>query len=129
MNSSTIKNIRYQKAFTLLEVLIALAVLSIGMITLVKVSNQNTLQALYLKDKTIAQWVAINKVNEVKLAGWPNTGRSTGEVEMADHTWFWKLKVENMRNNKNIRQLEVEVRHESSDNEPLVRFISTVANI
>ena len=128
MISTAIKNIRYQKAFTLLEVLIALAVLSIGMITLVKVSNQNTIQSLYLKDKTIAQWVAINKVNEIKLAGWPNTGTSTGEVEMADYTWFWKLKVKNTLH-KNIRQLEVEVRHESSDSEPLVRFISTVANI
>lgn len=128
MNSCKIKKTRYQKAFTLLEVLIALAVLSIGMITLVKVSNQNTLQSLYLKDKTIAQWVAINKVNEIKITGWPNTGRSTGEVEMANLTWSWKLKVTNTLH-KNIRQLEIEVRHESSDNEPLVRFFSTVANI
>lgn len=117
---------KQQKAFTLLEVLVALAVLAIGLTTLVKVASQNTIQTAYLKDKTLAQWVAINKVNEVKLlSNWPNTGTSKGEEIMANQEWQWTLKV-SATADKKIRRLDVDVKKYNADGEPVVRFISFV---
>ena len=56
------KIIRHQHAFTLLEVLVALAVLTLGLGTVIKVAGTQASQLAYLKDKTIALWVAIIKL-------------------------------------------------------------------
>lgn len=118
--------INLQKAFTLIEVMVALAVLAIGMMTLVKVSSQHVIQTAYLKDKTLAQWVATNKVNEVKLlGGWPKTGTSKGSEMMAQQEWLWKLKISNTPD-KDIRRLDVDVRKYNVEGEPVVRFISFI---
>ena len=119
-----------QKAFTLLEVLVAMSVLAIGMLTLVKVSNQNTIQTSYLKDKTIAQWVAINKINEIKLeSNWPDKGSSNGVVTMANRDWYWKLKVSDYKKHvkKGIRILEVDIRMEDKSDDALVSYVSFVS--
>lgn len=118
-----------QRAFTLLEVLVAMSVLAIGMLTLVKVSTQNTIQTSYLKDKTLAQWVAINKVNEVKLeSNWPDKGSSNGTVTMANRDWYWKLKVSDYgQQSQNIRILKVDIRLEDKNDGALVSFVSFVS--
>jgi len=119
-------NKQHQKAFTLLEVLIALAVLSIGLMTLVKISSQNTIQTAYLKDKTFAQWIAVNKVNEVKLLStWPSIGTSNGSEMMAGEEWQWTLKVSTTPD-ENIRQLDAAVKKYNHEGEPLVRFVAFV---
>ena len=112
-----------QKAFTLLEVLVAFAVLTMGLATIIKVAGSQALQLAYLKDKTIALWVANNKVNEIQLADWPGTGISSGHEFMADEEWRWKLKVSNTAD-KDLRRLDVEVNRVNEEGEPVVRFIA-----
>ena len=113
------------KGFTLLEVLIALAVLTIGLGTVIKVTGNQASQLAYLKDKTIALWVANNKVNEVQLNNWPGTGTSSGREFMASQEWQWKLKVSNTAD-KDLRRLDVEVKRANKKGEPVIRFISFV---
>ena len=115
--------IKNKKGFTLLEVLVALAVLTMGLGTVIKVAGSQALQLSYLKDKTIALWVANNKVNEVQLDKWPKTGNSTGHEFMAGQEWDWKLKVSNTQD-KNLRRLDVEVKRANEEGEPVVRFIA-----
>jgi general secretion pathway protein I len=112
-----------QKAFTLLEVLVAFAVLTMGLATIIKVAGSQALQLAYLKDKTIALWVANNKVNEIQLADWPGTGTSSGHELMANQEWRWKLKVSNTAD-KDLRRLDVEVNRINEKGEPVVRFIA-----
>lgn len=117
---------KFQKAFTLIEVMVALAVLAIGMMTLVKVSSQSIVQTAYLKDKTLAQWIAINKVNEVKLlGGFPKTGTTKGSEIMDRQEWRWKLKVSTTPD-KDIRRLDVTVKKYHDEGEPMIRFISFI---
>ena len=47
--------------FTLLEVLVALAILAISLAVLLKISAQNANNAAYLRDKTFAHWIALNQ--------------------------------------------------------------------
>ena len=98
--------------FTLLEVLVALAVLAIAMAAVIKVSVSNTSNAAYLKEKTIAHWIAVNKANELRLSEtWPSVGNKKGSIVMATQEWRWQLKVSNTPD-KNIRRMDIEVQHE-----------------
>lgn len=114
-----------QKAFTLLEVLVALAVLTMGIGTVIKVSAGQTTQLSYLKAKTFALWVASNKANEIKLGKWPATGSTSGYETMANQEWSWRIKVSNTTD-KDLRRLDIDVNRANEEGEPLVRFISFV---
>lgn len=124
MNKILFKH-RYQKAFTLLEVLIALAVLTLGLGAVMKVTTSQAFQLAYIKNKTIALWVASNKANEVKLDKWPSTGTSNGYETMANQEWDWKMKVSNT-DDEDLRRLDIEVNRASEEGEPLIRFISFI---
>lgn len=103
------------KGFTLLEVLVALAVLAIAMAALIKVSGSNASNSAYLKEKTFAHWVAVNKANELRLADtWPAVGTSKGTVFMAEQEWRWHIKVSNTPD-KNVRRLDIQVNREGED--------------
>ena len=119
-----------KKAFTLLEVLVAMSVLAIGMLTLVKVSTQNTIQTGYLKDKTLAHWVAVNKMNEVKLeSSWPDKGKSNGTITMANRDWYWKLKVTDYgKQSEKVRILKIDIRLEERNEVALVSYFSFANN-
>jgi len=117
-----------QKAFTLLEVLVALAILTLGLGTVIKVAGSQASQLAYLKDKTIALWVANNKANEIQLQSWPSTGTSSGHEFMANQEWKWKLKVSNTAD-KDLRRLDIDVNRANEKGEPVVRFISFTGKI
>ena len=119
----TIINMHKQKAFTLLEVLVALAVLAMGLGTVIKVASGQAAQLAYLKEKTIALWVANNKANEIQLDDWPKVGMSNGHELMANQEWHWKVKVSNTVD-KDLRRLDVEVNRVNEEGEPIVRFIA-----
>lgn len=104
---------RQAKAFTLIEVLVAMAVISISLLAAIKVASEVTTSAIYMQDKTLAHWVAMNKVAEMRLQQtWPSIGRSNGDVEMADRSWHWKMEVK-ATEDKDVRRLEVGVMPES----------------
>lgn len=95
--------------FTLLEVLVALAVLSITMAALIKGGGENAANAGYLRDRTLAHWVGMNTVAEYQLAeNWPDTGRFQGEEEMAGRRWYWRAEVSETFD-EDIRRLDVTV--------------------
>jgi len=99
-----------QRGFTLLEVLVALAIVAIALGALLKTGAGNSANAVYLRDKTLAHWVAMNKVTEFQLApGWPATGTTRGKADMAGREWHWTAKVSETFD-ANVRRLDVEVR-------------------
>lgn len=105
-----------QRAFTLLEVLVALAVLAIAMAALVKGGAENASAVAYTRDKTLAQWVAMNVIAEQRLSdSWPEKGKKRGNEEMGGHEWYWESTVAETFN-EDIRRLEVAVR-ETEDKE------------
>jgi general secretion pathway protein I len=80
--------------FTLIEVLVALAVLAIALSALIKGGSDNAANAAYLRDKSLAHWVAINRVAELQLQlQWPATGKRHGTAEMGDREWRWDTEV------------------------------------
>ena len=84
-----------QTGFTLLEILIALGILALTLSALVRSSAENTSSASYLRDRTIAHWVAMNRVAEQQLTR-KKSGRirSQGSELMAGESWEWRTKLE-----------------------------------
>lgn len=114
-----------QSAFTLLEVLVAMAVLALSLLAAIKVATEVTTSAIHLQDKTYAQWVAMNKVAELRLqTDWPAPGRSNGEMDMAGRSWHWQVEIKTTED-PNVRRLEVGVMPESEkDNKVPTAFVA-----
>jgi general secretion pathway protein I len=100
---------RRAAGFTLIEVLAAVAVFALAMGAIISGSGQYAANATYLRDKTIATWVARNKLVELHLApSWPEIGRSDGKVEMAGREWRWQVDVQKTPDDS-IRRIDIEV--------------------
>lgn len=95
--------------FTLIEVLVALAVFAVAAIGLYSVGEQNVVNAARLEEKTIAHWVAMNKMVEIQtLPGWPNTGTQDSKEEMAEREWEIETVI-SKTTLKNLRKVEIKV--------------------
>lgn len=100
---------RLYTGFTLLEVMIALAVFAISAIALLSQSNQGITQARYLEEKSYALWIAENKLTELRLAQeWPPTGEKKNQVTQFDRQWSIKTAVSDT-GETSLRRVDVEV--------------------
>jgi general secretion pathway protein I len=80
--------------FTLIEVLVALAIVAIGMAAVMGALTSSANTISYLRDKTLAQWVALNQIANLRLSGQqPPTGSSTGDTDFAGRSWHWRQEV------------------------------------
>ena len=80
--------------FTLIEVLVALAVVAIGMAAVLEAMSSSANTAMYLQSKTFAEWVALNRIETVRLSGnVPTAGTSNDTTDFAGRSWEWRQKV------------------------------------
>jgi general secretion pathway protein I len=85
---------RHQQAFTLLEVLIALAMLAIVLTAAFRGINLVATQAAELGERHMAQWVAQNRLAEIRMTSeFPDTGPSSGKVEQGGLSFTWQTDV------------------------------------
>ncbi len=116
------KTKRTSKGFTLLEVLIAMAILAVAGVAVMKVSAEHTSSLIMLKDITYSSWVAENRMVEIQLEGkFPPDNNKKGKTEMAGREWFWKQVVEKVAD-KSLRKVTVEVRYKEDDKEPMYQL-------
>lgn len=119
---------RPAKGFTLLEVLIAMVIFGTTVSFLLRNINDQQRVHADIGIKTIAHWVALNKMAETRIEGkWPNIGVTRGEMEMRDHKWYW-LQTVSKTSEEKLRQVEIEVRLEESDELPATRFSGFIAS-
>lgn len=96
--------------FTLVEVLVALAVISAVLGALVHSAGSTASNAGRLRDRTIAEWVAANKLAEMQLlATFPAVGSKTGSEEVFGTKWYWKTLVQKVEDD-DLRRVDIEVR-------------------
>ena len=80
--------------FTLIEVLVALAIVAIGMAAVLGTLTSSADTVSYLRDKTFANWVALNQIAQLRLTGQtPSPGKSDGDSELAGRKWHWRQEV------------------------------------
>lgn len=96
--------------FTLIEVLIALAILSIALTAIIQATSQNIRDNIYLQNKTIANWVGNLLMNQA-LAGilqLPTSGNNESSMLMLGQNWLWQGTLENTPN-PHIQKIRIQV--------------------
>ena len=95
--------------FTLLEVLIALTIISLSLGALISTSGSHANSAGYLKQKTLAHWVAMNEITQLQVEkAFPGKGDTKGSTPMAGTEWFWTRTVIETED-ENARQVEFNI--------------------
>lgn len=82
------------RGFTLIEVLVALSILSVAVLAAFKLLRESTSAFSAVRDRAIAEIVADNAVVEAVTHPAPlDLGMTHGEVEMAGQRWTWRRSV------------------------------------
>ncbi len=114
------------RGFTLIEVMVALAVLAIALAAAIEAVSAQVKSADHLRERTFAHWVAMNQVAEIQVMGrYPPVGRERGEAEMAGHTWWW-TRIVSDPGVEGVRQVVVEVRARRDQEDPVARLVALV---
>jgi general secretion pathway protein I len=82
------------RGFTLLEVLIALAIVALSAGALLGSVTSSASNVIYLKEKTLAEWVALNRLTEIRISkDIPGEGKRKGNTTMGGMRWEWEEEV------------------------------------
>ncbi|MGD8709389.1 MAG: type II secretion system minor pseudopilin GspI [Ectothiorhodospiraceae bacterium] len=85
---------RRHSGFTLIEVLVALAIIALGLAAVIQAAGQSTANASALRDRTFAHWVAMNKLTEMQVQGAWRTGRQDSERTFAGRDWPVQVEIQ-----------------------------------
>ncbi|QIR13160.1 type II secretion system minor pseudopilin GspI [Shewanella aestuarii] len=112
------------KGMTLLEVIVALAVFSIAAVSVTKSLGEQMANMPILEERTLAQWVASNRMVEARLPEeFPPIGKREGEVELAGRDWYWRQEVVKTTDD-NFRMIRITV----SDDQRFQRVVAQVSS-
>lgn len=113
---------RTEPGFTLIEVLVALAVIAIGLVAVLAVAGRSGRVDSELQQQTFASWVAGNEIEHMRLAPkWPAIGDSNGDVTLAGQKWHWKATVAKTED-PDLRRVTVSVATEDDQDNPVTQL-------
>lgn len=83
-----------QRGFTLLEILVSLAILALVMVVLAQTVGASSRAYQHLDDKMLA-WLAVNdKLVEMQVhAQWPEVGKQTARVTLGEREWVLDTQI------------------------------------
>ena len=111
------------RGFTLLEVLVAIAILAVALAASVRAVSSATDNTAELKLRLLANWVAQNRLAEhVAARGFPSTGENEGTSEQAALKFRWHESISETPNPR-FRKIEIRV---FSDDRVLATLIGFV---
>ena len=98
--------------FTLVEVMVAMAIVALAVSSLLFSVGKQVDNSAYLREKILAQWVALNVLQEAQLKArvtekFPDE-KTSGDIKLADRQWQWEMQS-SKTDDKDIVQLGVNV--------------------
>lgn len=85
---------RRARGFTLIEVMVALAVVSIGLIAVFNGIIQMAHSTSTLRERALADWIAMNEISTIRVAEeFPDVGNFNGTTEFAGREWRWEARI------------------------------------
>ncbi len=113
---------RDKRGFTLLEVLVALMVISISLVAIAGEMISMLNAANTMQERTYASWIGHNKITEMRLANVvPDVSTSSGELDYANREWAWRAVVSETGVD-NLFRVDVTISYPGGD--PIMRAIS-----
>lgn len=112
-----------EKGMTLIEVLVALAILGIALAAAIQATAQSIRRTVDLQQKMLATWTGLDLIRRTQtgLSRAPGEGgKLQGESQMANQPWTWEI-TETTTPHPAIHALHVAVSH-PPDNHPLARL-------
>jgi general secretion pathway protein I len=85
---------RRSMGFTLLEAMVALVIVALGMMAVNTQLNRYAIGTLYIEQKTLASWIASNKIADLSVGNvWPAIDEYDEEVDFAGRHWLCRIEV------------------------------------
>ncbi|WP_233520553.1 type II secretion system minor pseudopilin GspI [Flocculibacter collagenilyticus] len=104
-----------QRGFTLLELLVALAVFAIAGTAVMHATSGHLQGVTLMEEHTLASWVAANRMAEVHIEKkWPPQNNKKGKLTMASREWHWLQNVKKTEDDS-LRQVTVVVAATEND--------------
>jgi general secretion pathway protein I len=120
------------RGFTLVEVMVAMAVVAIALPAVLMALYQQIDDVGYLRDKSMAHMVAANKLAETRIIIGSTrslqAGKDSGQAQLADRDWYWWLETTTTEVAQFFRiEITVAAEEEQRDNPlyTLVAFMSS----
>ncbi|WP_369326259.1 type II secretion system minor pseudopilin GspI [Alcaligenes nematophilus] len=82
-----------QAGFTLIEVLIALAIISVALAAFVRITSQTTTNLGHLEQRSLAMLSAENSVAELKIGILPAPGIQAVDCPQADQSFICRVQI------------------------------------
>lgn len=116
------------RGFTLVEVMISLAIFAVVSGALVRNASMTVHQTSMVRDRTLAWWVAENRLSEMRFLprdddSFPSIGNSRSSVIMAQRDWQVLVEVTKTEN-IDMRRIKISVYKEEDLDAPLVNLTS-----
>lgn len=116
-----------QRGFTLLEMLVALAVFSLAALALVRLEGVTLRTAADLDSKAMGQIVARNLMVEVQTdPAPPALGSQEGEVDNGGRRWHWVRSIK-ATDDKRLLQVDLTVAGQPGSSPVVLSFLRVVA--
>ncbi len=117
-----------RRGFTLVEILVALAVVAVALTAGMRALAQATDTASSLKSRTLALWIAQNRLAAAQIAvPWPALGNYAGDATQAGARFVWRASVSTTPNPA-FRRIEITVAEPSAAEYALAQLVGYLGN-
>lgn len=117
-----------QSAFTLIEVLVALAIIATALMAALRAAGQNTQNLETLRTRLLAEWVAENLLAEQRAQKeWPAPGTQHGSQKEGNQEFIWRKEII-ATPNRAFRRVDVFISQATDKNHELAHLAGFAVN-